>query len=236
MCLHTVRTSVTAFVFALGDDDGRFLMDRETGEVKLTRGVKDRLTTPELHLQVMVRLTYSVFAVGMKDIPFLTPNINLCLFVACAQAYQDDDPRKYSVATVLVRVLAVNQFFPEFDMAAYHGFVTAGNSPASLVNTYGSKALMLHVQDQDFNQVCTSPHSSHMACVHPQRKNAQSSSVFDLYCYPSPPFSPQIDRVSIPWSPSPSVQHPTTQTSTKSHRRGFWSPGLIDSNQNRNTF
>lgn len=40
-------------------------------------------------------------------------------------------------------------------MAEYHGFVTAGKSPASLVNTYGSKALMLHVQDQDFNNVRT---------------------------------------------------------------------------------
>lgn len=50
-------------------------------------------------------------------------------------------------------------------MAEYRGFVTAGNSPASLVNTYGSKALMLHVQDQDFNQVRTRPHSSHMAHI-----------------------------------------------------------------------
>lgn len=69
------------------------------------------------------------------------------------QAYQDNDPRKYSVATVLVRVLAVNLFYPEFNMAEYHGFVTAGQSPASLVITYGNKALMLHVHDQDFKQV-----------------------------------------------------------------------------------
>ncbi|TMS05437.1 Cadherin-related family member 5 [Larimichthys crocea] len=102
-----------------GDDDGRFLMDSETGEMKLIHGVFDRLTTPVLHLQVM--------------------------------AYQDDDPRKYSLATVLVQVLAVNQFYPEFAMAEYQGFVTAGKSPASLVNTYGSKVLVLHVHDQDFN-------------------------------------------------------------------------------------
>ncbi|XP_044050689.1 cadherin-related family member 5 isoform X2 [Siniperca chuatsi] len=111
-------SSSISYAILSGDDDGHLLMDRETGEVKLTRGVTDRLTTPVLHLQVM--------------------------------AYQDDDPRKYSVATVLVRVLAVNQFYPEFDMAEYQGFVTAGMSPASLVNTYGSKPLMLHVQDQDF--------------------------------------------------------------------------------------
>uniref|UniRef100_A0A3Q3IWP1 Cadherin domain-containing protein n=1 Tax=Monopterus albus TaxID=43700 RepID=A0A3Q3IWP1_MONAL len=72
-------------------------------------------------------------------------------YAILSQAYQDDDPRKYSVATVLVRVLAVNQFSPEFGMAEYHGFVTAGQNIASLVNTYGNKVLMLHVQDQDFN-------------------------------------------------------------------------------------
>ncbi|XP_051916362.1 protocadherin-15 isoform X1 [Hippocampus zosterae] len=101
-----------------GDDHGRFLMDRLTGEVRFTRAVNDRLATPALHLQVM--------------------------------AFQDDDPRKYSVATVLVRVLAVNRFHPVFDMAEYHGFVTAAKNPASLVYTYGNRALMLHVQDQDF--------------------------------------------------------------------------------------
>ncbi|XP_054475487.1 cadherin-related family member 5 [Anoplopoma fimbria] len=111
-------SSPLSYSILSGDNDGHFLMDRETGEVKLIRGIEDKLTTPELHLQVM--------------------------------AYQVDDPRKYSVAAVLVRVLAVNQFYPEFDMAKYQGFVTAGKSDASLVNTYGSKALMLYVQDQDF--------------------------------------------------------------------------------------
>lgn len=72
---------------------------------------------------------------------------------SATQAFQDDDPRKYSVATVLVRVLAVNRFHPVFDMAEYHGFVTAAKNPASLVYTYGNRALMLHVQDQDFKHV-----------------------------------------------------------------------------------
>nr|XP_057932275.1 cadherin-related family member 5 [Doryrhamphus excisus] len=107
-----------SYVILSGDDHGRFLMDRKTGEVRFTRAVKDRLATPALHLQVM--------------------------------AFQDDDPRKYSVATVMVRVVAVNRFNPVFDMAEYYGFVTAGKSPASLVYTYGNRALMLHVQDQDF--------------------------------------------------------------------------------------
>ncbi|XP_069567236.1 cadherin-related family member 5 [Brachyistius frenatus] len=113
-------SSPLSYVILSGDDDGRFQMDRETGEVRLTQGVRDRLTTPALHLKVM--------------------------------AYQDNDPRKYSVATVLVQVLAVNYFHPEFEMAEYHGFVTAAKSAASLVNTYGRKALILHVQDQDFDQ------------------------------------------------------------------------------------
>ncbi|XP_059190832.1 cadherin-related family member 5 [Centropristis striata] len=112
-------SSPLSYAILSGDDEGRFLMDRVTGEMKLIRGIGDKLKTPEVHLQVMV--------------------------------YQDDDPRKYSVATVLVRVLAVNQFHPEFDTTEYHGFVTAGKSHVSLVNTYGSKALMLHVQDQDFD-------------------------------------------------------------------------------------
>lgn len=83
----------------------------------------------------------------------------------CNQAYQDDDPRKYSVATVLVRVLAVNHFYPEFDMTEYQGFVTAEKTQASLVNTYGSKALMLHVKDPDFNHVCA-PHKQHVLPQH----------------------------------------------------------------------
>ncbi|XP_063335843.1 cadherin-related family member 5 isoform X3 [Pelmatolapia mariae] len=112
--------SSLSYAILSGDHDEHFTMDRLTGEMRLTRGVRDRLITPLLRLQVM--------------------------------AYQDNDPRKYSVATVLVRVLAANQFSPEFDKPEYRGFVVAGKSPASLVDTYGSKALVLHVHDQDFNQ------------------------------------------------------------------------------------
>lgn len=105
---------------------------------------------------------------------FLPISISLLVFLSYTQAYQDDDPRKYSLATVLVQVLAVNQFYPEFAMAEYQGFVTAGKSPASLVNTYGSKVLVLHVHDQDFNHVCTPLHSTHI-------KDDQSSSAFVFY-------------------------------------------------------
>lgn len=59
------------------------------------------------------------------------------------------------MATVLVRVLAANHFHPEFEETEYRGFVTAGRTVAALVNTYGNRALKLHVQDQDFNHVHT---------------------------------------------------------------------------------
>ncbi|TNN39983.1 Cadherin-related family member 5 [Liparis tanakae] len=77
-------SSPLSYFIISGDDDGRFLMDRGTGEVKL---------------------------IGV----------------------------------------AVNRFYPEFITAEHQGFVTAGKSSASLVHTYGSKALMLYVQDQDFD-------------------------------------------------------------------------------------
>ncbi|XP_021164107.2 cadherin-related family member 5 isoform X1 [Fundulus heteroclitus] len=111
-------SSSISYAILSEDEDGHFSINRETGELRLTKGVKDRLVNPVLRLQVM--------------------------------AYQDDDPRKYSVATVLVRVLAVNQFHPEFELPEYCGFVTAGKSAASLVNTYDNRALILNVRDQDF--------------------------------------------------------------------------------------
>jgi len=107
-----------SYTIISGDDDGRFLMDRETGEVRLTWGVKDRLTISAFHLQVM--------------------------------AYQDDDPRKYTVTTATIRVLAANHFPPEFEATEYHGFVMEDKSIASLVNTYGSRVLMLRAHDPDF--------------------------------------------------------------------------------------
>lgn len=42
------------YAHASGDDGGRFLLDRETGEMRLVRGVRDRLTSPTLHLNIMV--------------------------------------------------------------------------------------------------------------------------------------------------------------------------------------
>lgn len=147
MCRCNISDSVTLSE----DEDGQFSISRETGELRLMKGLKDRLITPVVHLQVMVRFLSPGNWQFVKDSP--SPTSLFRGFQFCVQAYQDDDPRKYSVATVMVRVLAVNQFHPEFELPEYCGFVTAGKSPASLVNTYGSRALILNVQDQDFDNV-----------------------------------------------------------------------------------
>ncbi|CAL8319596.1 unnamed protein product [Gadus morhua 'NCC'] len=111
-------SSPISYAILSGGDDGRFQMDRQTGEVRLMQAVTDRLTKPTLHIRVM--------------------------------AYQEDDPRKYTVASVLVYVHAVNSFPPRFEQQEYQGFVNVANIPASLVNTYGNQVLMLRVLDGDF--------------------------------------------------------------------------------------
>jgi hypothetical protein len=55
--------------------------------------------------------------------------------------------------------VAVNRFPPQFGRAEYRGFVTEGNSPASLVNTYGNTVLLLQIQDRDFSDVCIQTHT-----------------------------------------------------------------------------
>ncbi|XP_048025566.1 uncharacterized protein LOC125254785 isoform X2 [Megalobrama amblycephala] len=112
-----LRTPVKYSILS-GADNGRFVIDSSSGEVRLTRRVKNRLLIPTLRLRVM--------------------------------AAQTDDPLKYAVATVLVRVLAENRFPPQFNRSAYRGFVSESTSPASLVMTYGNKLLILEATDQDF--------------------------------------------------------------------------------------
>ncbi|RVE71889.1 hypothetical protein OJAV_G00056520 [Oryzias javanicus] len=100
----------------------------------------------EAHFKMDRKTGVMRLTLGVTD-RLITPVLRLQVM-----AFQEDDPMKYSVATVLVRILAVNQFYPEFDVPEYRGFVIAGKSPVSLVSTYGSKALMLHVRDQDFRK------------------------------------------------------------------------------------
>ncbi|XP_064174917.1 cadherin-related family member 5-like isoform X1 [Anguilla rostrata] len=75
----------------------------------------------------------------------LTPNLRLRIM-----ASQRDDPKKYAVATALVRVLAENRFPPRFNRTAYRGFVTESGSAAALVSTYGDAALLIQAADRDF--------------------------------------------------------------------------------------
>lgn len=56
-------------------------------------------------------------------------------------------------------------------MAKYQGFVSVEEASASLVNTYGNKALMLHVQDRDFDNV---------TAMNTQYKNAERMLCVDL--------------------------------------------------------
>uniref|UniRef100_A0A8C2A5H4 Cadherin domain-containing protein n=1 Tax=Cyprinus carpio TaxID=7962 RepID=A0A8C2A5H4_CYPCA len=114
-----LRTPVKYTILS-GADNGRFVIDSNSGEVRLTRRVENRLLIPTLRLRVM--------------------------------AAQTDDPLKYAVATVLVRVLAENRFPPQFSRSTYHGFVSEKANPASLVMTYGNKLLILEATDQDFTE------------------------------------------------------------------------------------
>ncbi|KAJ8411146.1 hypothetical protein AAFF_G00171520 [Aldrovandia affinis] len=75
----------------------------------------------------------------------LTPILRLRIM-----ASQRDDPKKYTVATALIRVLAENRFPPQFNRTTYKGFITADSSPATLVSTYGSVVLVVQAVDQDF--------------------------------------------------------------------------------------
>ena len=52
---HTLTHTHTLLYPMAGGDDGRFQMDRQTGEVRLMQAVTDRLTNPTLHIRVMVR-------------------------------------------------------------------------------------------------------------------------------------------------------------------------------------
>uniref|UniRef100_A0A3Q4HRD3 Protocadherin-15-like n=1 Tax=Neolamprologus brichardi TaxID=32507 RepID=A0A3Q4HRD3_NEOBR len=63
---------------------------------------------------------------------------------------QVDDRLKYSVASVLVRVLYENAFPPAFNRTTYKGFIIQSSSPASIISTYGNQVLQVQVSDRDF--------------------------------------------------------------------------------------
>ncbi|XP_056132691.1 cadherin-related family member 5 [Lampris incognitus] len=71
-------------------------------------------------------------------------------FTLHVMASQLNDPMKYSVAMVVVRVLAENAFPPAFNRTIYKGFVTQSTSPATIVTTYGNQVLLIQAMDRDF--------------------------------------------------------------------------------------
>ncbi|XP_054862751.1 cadherin-related family member 5 isoform X2 [Amphiprion ocellaris] len=117
-----------------GGDQGRFVINNRTGEVRLTRPVDDRRQTPNFTLNVMV-MTTSCFLPHSQQQP------GVYLSVSPVQVCQVDDRLKYSVASVLVRVLYENTFPPVFNRTTFKGFIIQSSSPASIVSTYGNKVL-----------------------------------------------------------------------------------------------
>ncbi|XP_017295992.2 cadherin-related family member 5-like [Kryptolebias marmoratus] len=107
------------FMILSGDDQGRFVINNRTGEIRLTRAVEDRQPAPNFTLKVMV----------------------------C----QVDDMLKYSVASVLIRVLSQNLFPPVFNTTTFKGFLIQSSSPASIISTYGNQVLQIQVSDRDFS-------------------------------------------------------------------------------------
>ncbi|XP_050933641.1 cadherin-related family member 5 isoform X2 [Lates calcarifer] len=76
----------------------------------------------------------------------ITPNFTLNVMVC-----QVDDRLKYSLASVVVRVLYENMFPPVFNRTTFKGFIIQSSSPASIVSTYGNQVLQVQVSDHDFS-------------------------------------------------------------------------------------
>ncbi|KAJ0012729.1 hypothetical protein NQD34_017062 [Periophthalmus magnuspinnatus] len=125
-----------------GNDWDRFVINSSTGQITLTKAAEDRRQTPFFRLNIMV----------LSPTTTVSPapvTINQCTCSHC-QASQLDDPIKYSIASVLVRVVAENMYPPVFNQSTYKGFVVQSSSPAAIVSTYGNQVLLIQVSDLDF--------------------------------------------------------------------------------------
>lgn len=131
-----------------GGDQDRFVINNRTGEIRLTRAAGDRRLTPNFTLTVMVTTSLPVSC-------FIHNNQLLKTDLLPVQVCQVDDRLKYSVASVLVRVLCENNFPPVFNRTIYKGFIIQSSSPASIISTYGNQVLQVQVSDRDFPDVRT---------------------------------------------------------------------------------
>nr|XP_040028968.1 protocadherin-15 isoform X2 [Gasterosteus aculeatus aculeatus] len=72
-------------------------------------------------------------------------------FTLSVMVCQEDDHLKYSVVSVLIRVLNENTFPPVFNRTTFKGFIVQNLNPASIVTTYGNHVLQILASDRDFS-------------------------------------------------------------------------------------
>uniref|UniRef100_A0A4W5LJJ9 Cadherin domain-containing protein n=1 Tax=Hucho hucho TaxID=62062 RepID=A0A4W5LJJ9_9TELE len=150
---HTVVCTNAIYAVNITEKDQDMLLNFSPGPIHAEDGDRS-LDTP---------LLYSILSGADKNrfqIDKQTAEITLTrrvenrhltpIFRLRIMAFQLNDPKKYSVATALVRVLAENRFPPVFNRTTYKGFIIESSSPATLVSTYGNGVLLIQAIDQDF--------------------------------------------------------------------------------------
>ncbi|CAB1333814.1 unnamed protein product, partial [Coregonus sp. 'balchen'] len=153
---HTVVCTNPIYAVNITEKDQDMLLNFSPGPIHAEDGDRS-LDTP---------LLYSILSGADKNrfqIDNQTAEITLTrrvenrhltpIFRLRIMASQLNDPKKYSVATALVRVLAENRFPPLFNRTTYKGFIIESSSPATLVSTYGNEVLLIQAIDQDFIDV-----------------------------------------------------------------------------------
>lgn len=148
VCVCVYRCAQVCLCVSAGDDRGRFVINNRTGELRLTRAVNDRRLETNFTLSIMVTAPLPVYCYIYNSDDRTKGPASLSL-----QVYQEDDRLKYSVASVLIRVLSENAFPPVFNRTTFKGFIIQSSSPASIVSTYGNQVLQIQVLDRDFPDV-----------------------------------------------------------------------------------
>lgn len=183
--------------------------------MRLTQGVRDRLTTPRLHLNIMVvwqqheekRLTLQLFI-----------SVSHCLIRHTRTTTPGSTPLRWywsefwrsTIFIQSLRRLNIEALWPR-------------GRPWPLWSTpMAAKSL---------SYMC----KIETSLMYTRHKHNRKLLICDL-CNSSSPatFFSKCDRLPIPWSTLASLWHQTTQPSTKSLRRVFWLPRPINSNQTRN--